>query len=120
MPTIMSTYGARLRISSWSFWAMQPSTPMTASGLRRLSMPHAAEGGVGLVLGVFANRTGVEEEHVGVGGRVGEVVALLAERADDELAVEHVHLAADGFDVDSLRHGRVTVMRRGRPDWVSR
>jgi hypothetical protein len=31
-PTTMSTYGARLRISSWSFCAMQPSTPMTFSG----------------------------------------------------------------------------------------
>ena len=76
---------------------------MTVSGLRRLSGRDAAEGGVDLLLGVLADGAGVEEEDVGVGGGVGEVVALPAERADDELAVEHVHLAADGFDVDLLR-----------------
>ena len=31
-----------------------------------------------------------------------EFVALAAQAADDQLAVEHVHLAADGFDVESF------------------
>ena len=37
-------------------------------------------------------------------GVVGQLVALPAQAADDELAVEHVHLAADGFDVEFLGH----------------
>ncbi len=64
----------------------------------------AAEVGVDLLLGVLADRAGVEQDHVGVGGGVGQDVALPLERADDQLAVEHVHLAADGLDVDLLRH----------------
>ena len=81
VPTTRSTYGARLRISSWSFWAMHPSTPMTVSGLASLSGPHPAERGVRLLLGVLADGAGVEQDHVGVGRRVGEGVPLLAERA---------------------------------------
>ena len=69
VPTTISTCGARWRISSWSFWAMQPSTPMTLSGLRCLWRAEPAEGGVDLVLGVLADGAGVEEDDVGVGRR---------------------------------------------------
>ena len=44
VPPTMSTCGARSKISSWSFWAMQPRTPMTLCGLRclaRCSRPRA-------------------------------------------------------------------------------
>src|SRR5213082_2879987 len=36
LPDTMSTCGARRSTFSWSFWAMQPSTPSTFSGCRRL------------------------------------------------------------------------------------
>ena len=41
---------------------------------------------------------------VGLLGGVDQFVTLPAQTADDELAVEHVHLAADGFDVEFLGH----------------
>ena len=66
----------------------------------------AAEGGVDLLLGVLADGAGVEQDDVGGGRLVDEFVALAAEAADDELAVEHVHLAADGFDEEGLGVGR--------------
>src|SRR5262249_25279743 len=52
------------------------------TGIVALQQTHATERGVSFVLGVFADRTGVEEENVGVRGRVSQVVAVLAERAD--------------------------------------
>ncbi len=67
---MMSTYGARRRISSWSFWAMQPSTPMTLLGMLLLVPAQSAELAVDLVLGVLADAAGVEEDHVGVVGFV--------------------------------------------------
>ena len=63
-----------------------------------------AEGAVDFVLGVLADAARVEEDHVGVGGLVRQLVALAAQGADDQLAVEHVHLAADRFDVEFSAH----------------
>ena len=37
-PTTRSTYGARSKISCWSFWAMQPSTPMILLGMLPLGV----------------------------------------------------------------------------------
>lgn len=58
---------------------------------------------------MFTDAAGVEEDGVGFFGVFGEFVALLTQGGDDELAVQDVHLAADGFDEDFfvvIRHGR--------------
>ncbi len=65
VPQTMSTCGARRRISSWSFWAMQPRTPMIFSGMAPLVAAQPAQGAVDLVLGVLADAAGVEEDDVG-------------------------------------------------------
>src|SRR5205823_5105034 len=59
----------------------------------------AAEGGIDLLLGVGPDGAGVEQDDVRGGRLVDEGVPLAVEAADDQLAVEHVHLAADGVDV---------------------
>ncbi len=81
---------------------MQPSTPITLSGLLPLVASQPAEGGVGLLLRMFAHGTGGEEDDVRGSRLVNEFVALAAEAADDQLAIEHVHLAADGFNEESF------------------
>src|SRR5262249_21937110 len=73
-------------------------------GVPALVGAEPAEGAVDLVLGVLADAAGVEEDHVGLGGLVRQLIPLAAQRADDQLAVEHVHLAADRLDVQFLRH----------------
>ena len=81
---------------------MQPSTPIVTLGLALLEPLDPAEGAVDLVLGVLADRAGVVEDRVGLVDVVGQLVPLVAELADDQLAVEQVHLAADGLDVELL------------------
>src|SRR5436309_15745366 len=70
---------------------------------------------------MLADATGVEEDKVGIADILGERVALPAQRPDDELAVEHVHLATDGFDVKLLRHcaGSFRLRRRSCLSFVS-
>ncbi len=73
-----------------------------AYNLRRmlpLVLPQPAERAVDLVLGVLANAAGVEKDDVGAFGLVRQLISLAAQTAHHQLAVEHVHLAADGFDV---------------------
>ena len=79
---------------------MQPMTPMILFGLFVLGVLQPAEGAVDFVLGMFADAAGVEQDRVGVVRAGGELVASVAQAGDDELAIEHVHLAADGFDVE--------------------
>ena len=55
---------------------MQPITPMTRSGrafLRRLQRAELRED---LVLGLFADGAGIEQDHVGVLGLVAELVLV--------------------------------------------
>ena len=85
---------------------MQPSTPMILSGLSRLGVLQPAQGAVDLVLGMLPDAARVEQDRVGLGGRRRQLVAVLAQAGHDQLAVEHVHLAADGFDVE-LGHWEV-------------
>src|SRR5207249_3629409 len=59
-----------------------------------------------LLLGVLADGAGVVEDHVRVVATFDGFVALGAELAHDELAVEHVHLAAERFEIDLALHGR--------------
>jgi hypothetical protein len=62
------------------------------------------ERAVDLVLGVLADAACVEQNGVGRLGLVDQLVALISQAGDYELAIEHVHLTTDGFDVDVFRH----------------
>jgi len=57
-------------------------------------------------LGVLADRTGVEEDHVGGLGRVRALIAVGGQMTEHELRVGQVHLAAIGLDVDARHAGR--------------
>ena len=67
--------------------------------------PNPTERRVDLVLGMLPHAAGVVEDRVGIGLCRRQLPALPAERRHHELAVEHVHLAADGFDPEPLGHG---------------
>ncbi len=71
-----------------------------------LDVLQPAQGAVDLVLGMLADAAGVEEDRVGAAGAVDQLVARLAQTGHHQLAVEHVHLAADGFDVQTFGHGK--------------
>ena len=73
-------------------------------GPLRLHAPDAAKRGVDLVFGVLPHAAGVVEDGIGLAAAGGQLPALAAERGHHELAVEHVHLAADGFDPEPFRH----------------
>jgi hypothetical protein len=60
----------------------------------------ASEGAVDFVFGVFTDAAGIEDDCVGLFGVVGELVAVAAQGGDYQFAVQHIHLAADGFDVE--------------------
>ena len=79
---------------------MQPRTPITLSGMLALGVLEPAERAVDLVFGVLADAAGVEQDRVGVVRARGQLVTVFAQAGDDELAIELVHLAADGFDVE--------------------
>src|SRR5438132_14380376 len=64
-----------------------------------------AQRAVNLFLGVLPHAAGVEQDDVGLRRLVDYLVALAAQASHDQLAVEHVHLAADRFDVQLLGHG---------------
>jgi hypothetical protein len=74
--------------------AMQPMTPITVPAFPS-SARAVRRGAPHFLLGMLAHRTGVVEDDVGVIARLGRHVPLPAELAEDELAVEHVHLAAE-------------------------
>ena len=57
-----------------------------------------------LLLGVLAHGARVVEDHVGVVALVGGLVAERAELPENQLAVEHVHLAAEGLEVQLALH----------------
>ena len=60
------------------------------------------ESGVDLFLGVGPDAAGVEKDRVGVVPIRRKFITVLAQPPHDELGVEHVHLAADGFDEELL------------------
>ena len=57
---------------------------------------------VSFLFGVLADRTGIEQDRIGLSRILGQYVTVFAERGDDHLAIENVHLATDGLDVESL------------------
>ena len=60
-----------------------------------------AQSTVDLVLRVFTHATGVEQNRVGFFGIVRQFVTIFAQRGNNQLAVQHVHLAANSFDIKS-------------------
>ena len=78
---------------------------MILCGCLALGVLQPAQGAVDFVFGMLADAAGVEQNRVGLGWRIDQFVTVFAERRDNELAIEHVHLAADGFDVETLGHG---------------
>ena len=65
-----------------------------------LGVLEPAQCAVDLVLGVLPDAARVEQDRVGVVRAGRQLVTVLAQAGHDELAVELVHLAADGFDVE--------------------
>jgi len=65
-----------------------------------------SQGAVNFVFRVLTDATCVEQDYVGLLGVGGQLVALAAQYADDQLAVEHVHLAANGLKEELRRHLR--------------
>ena len=72
-------------------------------GMLLLVLRKPAKGGVGFLLRMFAHGTCGEENDIRGRRLVHEFVALTAQTADDQLAIEHVHLAANGFNEESFR-----------------
>src|SRR5204863_7100656 len=71
----------------------------------RLDAPERAETTEHPRLRVLANRARVQQDHVGGVGRRHPLIAMRAERPQDQLRVGHVHLTTVRLDVD-CRHGR--------------
>ncbi len=63
-----------------------------------------AQGTVDLVLGVLPDAARVEEDRVGLAEGVGRLVARGQQGGGDQLAIQHVHLAADRFDIEAASH----------------
>ncbi len=57
------------------------------------------------VLGVLADGAGVVEDDIRLLAIFDRFVPLGAELTQDELGIEHVHLAAEGFHVQLASHG---------------
>ncbi len=68
-------------------------------GVAPLAAREFAEARPHLVLRLLAHAAGVEEDEFGSGAIGGRFPAACAKLPGGELAVEHVHLATDGFDI---------------------
>src|SRR5688572_14400976 len=74
------------------------------AGVSLLAVAEFTEARPHLLLGVLTDGAGVVKDHVRVVAGFDGRVALGAELAHDELAVEHVHLAAERFEVNLAWH----------------
>src|SRR5690606_23557820 len=74
------------------------------TGPRLLPVTHLTQPRPDLLLGMLAHRAGVVDHYVGALAIFSRVIALGAELTKHELAVEHVHLAAEGFEVQLAWH----------------
>ena len=68
---------------------------------------HAAQSTVGFVFGLFADAARVEQNRIRVLGRIRDLVSLTAQAGHDHFAVQHIHLAANGFDVQQFGFGGI-------------
>ena len=70
-----------------------------------LRFAEGAESGKDLLLGVIAHTAGVDEDDVGRRHIFGLLIPKRAEPPLDEFAIEHVHLATHGLEIErSVRH----------------
>ena len=60
---------------------------------------------VRFVFSLFADRAGVEQDRIGIADVIGKLVSLAAEAGNHHFTVQHVHLAADRFDVQFVGLG---------------
>ena len=98
-PQTKSTWGIFSKIPSGSRSAMHPMTPTIMAGRLALvarSEPRREH----LLFGVIADRTGVQQHEVGGFHALDRLVTQHAKLSENQLAVEHVHLAAHGFEID--------------------
>ena len=72
--------------------------------LNQLSQPR-----VHFVLSVLPNGAGVEQHQIGTFHVIDGLVSHPAKLADDQFAVQHVHLAAHRLQIDRLRSGKVVM-----------
>ncbi len=70
------------------------------------AFPQLAQARPDLLLGMFANRAGVIKNDIGLVAIVHGLITVSAKLPQNQLAVEHVHLAAEGFQVELAAHGR--------------
>ena len=71
-------------------------------GVGLLFLFEPSQSAVGLVFCLLPNAAGVEQDGVGLARGVGQFVTALTQAGDNHFTVQHVHLAADGFDVQTV------------------
>jgi len=82
-------------------------------GVLQFQLAPAAELGEHLVLGLLADRAGVEQDDVGILRPIGDFQGLmLAQQVDHARAVVLVHLATVGFDIELLGHGDSSAVKK--------
>ncbi len=69
-------------------------------GLVLLDPLDPSQSAVDLVLGVLSDRAGIIKDGIGLLDVVRQLVTLLAQLGDHELAVQQVHLAAHRLDIE--------------------
>jgi hypothetical protein len=72
--------------------------------MKFFGMFQTAERTVDFVLGMLSDTARIEQNGVGIRRPSDDLIALFAQTGHDQLAIEHVHLAADGFDVQTFGH----------------
>ena len=67
-------------------------------------LPQPAQRTVDFVFGMLAHTTRIEQDRIGLAGAIDHLVTGLQQLGGNQLAVEHVHLAADRLDVAAKCH----------------
>lgn len=60
----------------------------------------SSQSAVDFVFRVLPNTAGVEEHCIGIFWTVCQPITFTTQSSDDQFAVQHIHLAANGFDVE--------------------
>ena len=79
-----------------------------------LDLFQPAQGAVNLILGMLPHAARVQQNHVGPADAIDQFMARAQQVGRDQLAIEHVHLAANSLDIASARH-RSHCSRGGGP-----
>ena len=116
VPKTTSTHGARCVIVGPVLLGQAPADGDLHAGMGVLDRQQVAEVPVQPVVGVLADRAGVEYDHVRVGSGGGATVAGRLQQPGQPLGVVHVHLAPVGADLEaSLRGGAGHAPKGRRP-----